>query len=66
MSEWELFDLKKDPDEMENLFEWSDFRIHPVYAAVLPGLVNQLKKMRDKYKDATVKPPVLWPTRSYD
>ena len=66
VNEWELFDLEKDPDEMENLFEWSGFKIHPDYAAILPGLVDQLKALRDKYKDTTGKPPVLWPTRSYD
>ena len=65
-NEWELFDLEKDPDEMENLFAWSGYKIHPDYAAILPGLVSQLKAMREKYKDNTGKAPVLWPTKSYD
>jgi len=66
VNEWELFDLEKDPDEMENLFAWSGYKIHPDYAAILPGLVSQLKAMREKYKDNTGKAPVLWPTKSYD
>ena len=66
VNEWELFDLEKDPDEMENLFEWSGFRVHPGYEAILPDLVNQLKDLRAKYKDDTGAPVKMWPTRSYD
>jgi arylsulfatase A-like enzyme len=66
VNEWELFDLEKDPDEMENLMEWSGFRVHPGYEAILPDLVNQLKDLRAKYKDDTGAPVKMWPTRSYD
>ena len=66
VNEWELFDLENDPDEMENLFFWSGYKIHPNYAAVLPGLVEQLKAMRTKYNDTTGKPVVLWPPKDYD
>jgi arylsulfatase A-like enzyme len=66
VNEWELFDLDKDPDEMENLFEWSGYKIHPEYESILPGLVSQLKDLREKYKDTTGGPMRMWPTSSYD
>lgn len=66
VNQWELFDLEKDPDEMENLFEWSGYKVHPDYEAVASDLVNQLKQLREKYKDTTGKPVKLWPTNSYD
>ncbi len=66
VNEWELFDLEKDPDEMENLFEWSGFRVHPAYTQIAGDLVAQLKQLRDQYKDTTGKPVKLWPTSSYD
>jgi len=66
VNEWEMFDLEKDPDEMENLFAWSGYKIHPAYESVLPGLVSQLKQMREKYKDTTGSPVRLWPPSAYD
>ncbi len=66
VNEWELFDLEKDPDEMENLFEWSGYKIHPAYETVANDLVGQLKQLREKYKDNTGSPVKLWPTKSYD
>ncbi len=66
INEWELFDLQKDPDEMENLFEWSGYRVHPDYVDVTADLVERLKNLRDQYKDTTGKPVKLWPTSSYD
>lgn len=57
---------KKDPDEMENLFEWSGFKVHPGYGAIVPDLVDQLQELRTKYKDTAGAPVKLWPTRSYD
>ncbi len=66
VNEWELFDLEKDPDEMENLFEWSGYKVHPDYQAVADDLVSQLKGLREKYKDTTGSPVKLWPTGSYD
>lgn len=65
-NQWELFDLEKDPDEMENLFEWSGYKVNPKYQAVVDDLVNQLKGLREKYKDTTGGPVTLWPTSSYD
>jgi len=66
VNEWELFDLEKDPDEMENLFDWSGYKVHPDYASVVPGLVDELKALRAEYRDDTGPPVKLWPTASYD
>jgi arylsulfatase A-like enzyme len=66
VNEWELFDLEKDPDEMENLFEWSGYKVHPEYASILPSLVDELKALRWSYKDDTGAPVKLWPVKSYD
>jgi arylsulfatase A-like enzyme len=66
VNEWELFDLEKDPDEMESLFAWSGYAVHPAYEAVVKDLVGQLAALREKYKDNTGAPVKLWPTSSYD
>ena len=66
VNEWELFDLEKDPDEMESLFEWSGYNVHPDYETVVPDLVSQLRALRMKYRDDTGAPVKLWPTSSYD
>ena len=66
VNEWELFDLEKDPDEMENLFEWSGYKVHPAYESTALDLVGQLKQLREKFKDTTGEPVKLWPTSSYD
>lgn len=66
INEWELFDLEKDPDEMESLFEWSGYKVHPAYESITQDLVNKLKQLRGQYKDTTGKPVKLWPTKSYD
>jgi arylsulfatase A-like enzyme len=66
INEWELFDLEKDPDEMENLFEWSGYKVHPDYEPVVQDLVKKLGDLREKFKDTTGNPVKLWPTSSYD
>lgn len=60
-NEWELFDLEKDPDEMENLFIDNGRHIQPGYESVVPELVSQLKQLRDHYKDTTGFPVRLAP-----
>jgi arylsulfatase A-like enzyme len=55
-NEWELFDLEKDPDEMENLFIDNGRRVQPGYEAVVQDLVSQLKAIRERYKDTTGRP----------
>jgi len=66
VNEWELFDLKKDPDEMENLFEWEGYKVNPAYERVANDLVSQLKELRETYKDTTGRPVKMWSTASYD
>ncbi len=50
IDEWELYDLKKDPKEMKNVFN------DPVYANIIKELKSELKKLRKKYKDTTGSP----------
>lgn len=52
-NEWELFDLEKDPDEMESLFIDNGRHVKPGYESVVPLLVAQLKQLRERYKDTT-------------
>jgi arylsulfatase A-like enzyme len=66
INEWELFDLKKDPDEMENLFEWSGYKVNPAYEKVASDLVSKLTQLREYYRDTTGEPVKLWPTSIYD
>ena len=41
--EWELFDLKKDPDELRSVYD------HPAYAGVLRELKDRLSNMRSRF-----------------
>jgi len=50
IDEWELYDLKKDPKEIKNVFD------DPVYANIIKELKSELKKLRKKYKDTTGSP----------
>ena len=45
---WELYDLKNDPDEMNNLIQ------HPEYEQIVKDLKNKLKELQTKYKDEEV------------
>jgi arylsulfatase A-like enzyme len=65
-NEWELFDLERDPDEMESLFKWDGYAVHPGYDKIAHDLVKELKQLRKKYKDNTGQLVRLWPTSSYD
>lgn len=66
INEWELFDLKKDPDEMDNLFTMQGMEVKPGYEAVLKDLLKQLKQLREEYKDTTGTKPRFWPRNSYN
>lgn len=44
MDEWELFDLKKDPDELRNLYD------DPAYAKVCENLKGELARLRKELK----------------
>jgi arylsulfatase A-like enzyme len=50
IDEWELYDLKKDPKEMKNVFG------DPAYAETIKELKVELKQLREKYKDTTGSP----------
>ncbi len=50
IDEWELYDLKKDPKEMKNVYN------DPVYADVVKKLKAELKRLRKEYKDTTGTP----------
>jgi arylsulfatase A-like enzyme len=66
INEWELFDLKKDPDEMDNLFNAEGVEVKPGYEEVLNDLLAQLAKLREEYKDDTGGPAKFWPGKSYN
>lgn len=53
INEWELFDLEKDPDEMESLCLGGGWRIHPAYKDVADKLVSELKVLRAQFNDTT-------------
>lgn len=64
INEWELFDLQKDPDEMDNLFVMQTMRVKPGYEVVFKDLTSQLSKLREIYKDNTGAPVRIW--QKYD
>jgi arylsulfatase A-like enzyme len=66
VNEWELFDLEKDPDEMESLYDWAGYKVHPGYESVLTDLFAQLKDLRANFKDTTGHPPKIWPLQNID
>jgi arylsulfatase A-like enzyme len=66
INEWELFDLQKDPDEMDNLFLEEGMEVKPGYEEVLQDLLTQLKNLRKEYKDDTGEPVKFWPRNSYN
>jgi arylsulfatase A-like enzyme len=45
VNEWELYDLEKDPHEMQSVYD------DPAYADVVKEMKAELKRLRDKYKD---------------
>lgn len=66
INEWEFFDLQNDPDEMESLLEMEGMGVKPGYEEIVKDLVEQLKKMREKYKDNTGEPVKFWPRQAYN
>ena len=45
LDEWELFDLEKDPREMQSVYD------DPAYAPVVKRLKAELKRLKDGYRD---------------
>ena len=43
---WELYDLEKDPGEMNNVYE------DPAYLDIIPGLMAKLKALQGQYGDS--------------
>lgn len=66
VNEWELFDLKMDPDEMESLYEWSGYKVHPNYKTIAADLVDELRQLRSQFKDTTGGPVRVWDPSRYD
>ena len=66
INEWELFDLKNDPDEMESLFKMGGLEVRHGYEEVLKDLLAQLTQLREKYKDDPGKPVKFWLRNSYN
>jgi len=50
IDEWELYDLQKDPDELNNIYN------DPAYADVVKQLKGELKRLREEFKDDTGAP----------
>jgi arylsulfatase A-like enzyme len=46
VDEWELYDLEKDPNEMQNFYG------DPAYADIQQNMLLRLKEMREKYGDS--------------
>jgi arylsulfatase A-like enzyme len=65
-NEWELFDLDRDPDEMESLFDWNGYKVREGYEKVADDMVARLKALREKYRDNTGWPVNYLPTSAYD
>jgi arylsulfatase A-like enzyme len=45
VNEWELYDLKKDPQEMRSVYN------DPAYTDVVKEMKKELQKLRDQYQD---------------
>jgi arylsulfatase A-like enzyme len=66
INEWELFDLQKDPDEMESLMRMEGMGVGAGYEDIAADLVSQLTALREQYKDDTGKPVKFWPRKTYN
>jgi arylsulfatase A-like enzyme len=60
-NQWELFDLDKDPDEMESQFGEQGAAPASEYADIAHQLVDQLRQIRENYRDTSGAPVRLWP-----
>ena len=45
VDEWELYDLQKDPHEMNSVYN------EPAYSPIVKGLKEELKRLQRKYND---------------
>lgn len=61
INQWELFDLQKDPDEMESLCLDGAWRIQPGYEEVAGRMVEELRSLRGAYRDTSGLPVSVVP-----
>src|SRR5699024_7880478 len=66
VNQWELFDLERDPDEMDSLFYERGMKVKEGYEDVLEDLLKELKQLRKQYKDDTGKPVNFRPRKAYN
>jgi arylsulfatase A-like enzyme len=66
INQWELFDLQKDPDEMENLCLKGGMEINSGYEAVFKELLDELTRLRKYYKDDSGSPVRVWDRKDYN
>jgi hypothetical protein len=67
INEWEMYDLEKDPDEMDNLIDIGlGYKVRNGYEDQLKDLLQQLKDMRKFYKDDTGLPVNFRPANAFN
>ena len=66
INQWELFDLQKDADEIENLFLKGGMEINPRYEAVFKELLDELTRLRKYYKDDSGTSVRVWDRKDYN
>lgn len=67
INEWEMYDLEKDPDEMDNLIDIGlGYKVRDGYEDQLKDLLDQLKEMRKVYKDDTGLPVNFRPSNAFN
>ncbi len=66
INEWEMFDIEKDPDEMDNLMIEAGYEVRSEYEDVFKDLLQQLIDLRKSYKDDTGLPVKFWPQDAYN
>jgi arylsulfatase A-like enzyme len=67
INEWEMYDLEKDPDEMDNLIDKGlVYKVRNGYEDQLKDLLQQLKDMRKFYKDDTGLPVNFRPANAFN
>lgn len=67
INEWEMYDLEKDPDEMDNLIdEQLGYKVRSGYEDQLKDLLRQLTELKKYYKDDTGLPVNFRPKNAFN
>jgi arylsulfatase A-like enzyme len=67
INEWEMYDLEKDPDEMDNLIEETvGYKVRDGYEDQLKDLIQQLRELKKYYKDDSGLPVNFRPANAYN